>query len=238
MKWNMITRYLKAYETGLFAAVFVCCAVAGFSEEEPKYGDWGPWDTFDSEQNMWTKTCVSVDQPEDCCKVDSTTSAGGSEDNPPTTDCAWITTGLGAKRPGVSLGPGRLQISGEKPTPSMSTPQGARFILGYGIHSISGQKTSTGLPRDITIIDPKGITIGLRFLDGESIASPFLGPQQDIQCRMIMVDAAGWATTTNPAYSDLYPGNGELYRFMASTNSDQYLEMVLYRGIGWFLVCL
>ena len=45
-----------------------------------------------------------------------------------------------------------------------------------------------------------------------------------------MVDAEGWATTTDPAYYDLYPGDGSMFRFNGFPESEEYGQLCKYRS--------
>ena len=138
---------------------------------------------------------------------------------------------MGSIKPGSVLPSARFQITAEEPTAALFTPQTLRFMMGYGIEGVSKERTAGDVPKDLFFLDPEGLTLGIRFEDGQSIGGPFLGNQLDRNERVIMVDPEGWMVTNEPAYYDLYPGDGNMYRFDASTNSDKYLRFVLYRNI-------
>ena len=210
----------------LILASYVCALSLLCAAEDDGSGV-GVWSyTYDEVKNAWTKTCVATEGAGNCCKIGETKQAASGTD----VNCAWITIGIGPVKPGTTLSAGRFQIRAETPTPQLATPQGLEFVMGYGIASVSHERTASGAPRDLFFLDSAGVTLGIRFDDDEAVGSPFLGNQLDRSERVIMVDAEGWAVTNDPAYYDLYPGDGSLWRFGASTNSEDFLNFVLYRS--------
>ncbi len=179
--------------------------------------------------NKWVRECREDKSATTCCdtKGGKNTPLGEGKT---TVACAWITMSTGAMRPGTEMPSGFFEIEVEKPTPETATPASLRYVLGYGIFRTSREETSTGLPRYITALNESGTSIGFKFEDGNAVGVPYVGRQSDLDHRLFMVDAEGWSTTNAPAYYDLYPGDGNLYRFIAATNSPDYLRLAIYRS--------
>ena len=144
-------------------------------------------------------------------------------------DCAWITISTGNMRPGALLPPGFFDLMVQDPSPEIFSPVRLRYVLGYNIRRASSAKTAAGLPREIVAVNDQALTIAFRFADGESIGIPYVGGQSKFDHRLLMVDAQGWATAEDPAYYDLYPGDGTVYRFNAAAHTESYLDLVHYQ---------
>lgn len=222
---RLIARAARA--GAVFIVAMLLFLASGRADVPP---DWRPgqWVYFQDAHNQIRKWCRLNDNSITCCDAeynspDKTTPAKSMTDN----GCIWAAVGVGVSRPGSFLGGAVLRINATVPTPRMSTPQGLSPTFGYGLDEVrrSGQQS------DLVLVNPQGITLGLRFEAGASVAIPYLGWQQDLQERVVRVDAEGWAVTNDDdaAYYDLYPGNGELYRFMAATNAVDYLSLVMHR---------
>jgi RHS repeat-associated protein len=182
---------------------------------------------LDYRNNIDTPDCDKHDQAGGCqCETIGVTVGEAKVD----LDCARVKISTGPMRPGTELGPGFFKLQVVKPTPESATVGALRYVLGYSMYRSSREETSAGLPRYLSVLNENGISIGFRFADGESLGVPFFGSQSLLTHRILMVDAEGWATTNNPAYYDLYPGDGAMYRFIAATNSPDYLALSLYRG--------
>jgi len=134
-------------------------------------------------------------------------------------------------RPGVSIGSGFFRIGEDQLTPSIYSPVALGFVADYSIKTVSREKTGGGVPRDVLLFQKAGILVQYRFEDGAVAAAPPYASETTMRSRLQMVDAEGWACTNNPAYYDLYPGDGEMYRFVAATNSEDYLQLVLHRTV-------
>ncbi|MFH0884050.1 MAG: hypothetical protein V2A56_13775, partial [bacterium] len=125
--------------------------------------------------------------------------------------------------------PGILKIRAERPSSALFTPQALRYAAGWGIYEPSTELTGGGTPRSLSLLDTNGLPVEFRFEDGESMGVPVSGDEHSA-ARLLMVDAEGWSVTNEPAYYDLYPGNGELYRFCASATASNYFQQVLYKS--------
>ena len=73
---------------------------------------------------------------------------------------------------------------------------------------------------------PNGEPVHFVFKEGEAIARPDPGVHIKMDERLMMVDAQGWATTKEPVYYDLYPGDGSRRRFMATNMTGALGELV------------
>jgi len=181
----------------------------------------------DYRNNIDTPDCDKNDQAGGCqCETIGVTVGEAKVD----LDCARVKISTGPMRPGTELEPGFFKLQVVKPTPESATVGALRYVLGYSMYRTSREDTSAGLPRYLSVLNENGISIGFKFADGESMGVPFFGSQSLLTHRILMVDAEGWSTTNNPAYYDLYPGDGDMYRFIAATNSSDYLALSLYRG--------
>ena len=145
--------------------------------------------------------------------------------------CSWIRINTGPMKPGSMLPGGFFSLRSEQPTPDMASPQGLRYVMGYAIHSFSRDKTSGGMPRNVFIVNPDALTLQFTFADGSSIAPCVAPPPWLEPVQLMTVDAEGWETATNAAYYDLYTGKGDLYRFVAATNSGDFMQLALHRTV-------
>ena len=179
--------------------------------------------------NKPIKTC-DTKEPEGCCDTGASTQGTASIGAVKTTvNCAWITISTGNMRPGSLLPPGFFDLMVQDPSPEIFSPVRLRYVLGYNIRRASSAKTAAGLPREIVAVNDQALTIAFRFADGESVGIPYVGGQSKFDHRLLMVDAQGWATAEDPAYYDLYPGDGTVYRFNAAPASESYLDLVHYQ---------
>ncbi|NQU38768.1 MAG: hypothetical protein HQ523_02330 [Lentisphaerae bacterium] len=145
--------------------------------------------------------------------------------------CVRVRMAVGELPAWASLEKPFFQVLSEDPSPSLYTPAALTFSSGYAIHELAYGQTSGGVPRDVIISENRGLRVRYRFADGDPIAPPVFGDEDILRSRLIMVDAEGWSVTNEPAYYDLYPGDGDLYRFSASPLADDYLQMVFYRSV-------
>ncbi|MEI6218974.1 MAG: hypothetical protein WCP86_08740, partial [bacterium] len=206
-----------------------CCLVCFFTAlhaaEADDYGEW----KFQKENNRRIKICVKSDKCRCTVSKDKIPAGDGSEE----LGCTSIMISGGNPSVGSVLPGGFFRIFAEIPTPSLWTPQGLRYIRGgYGINRVSSEKTAGGVPQNVSMINPQGLEVIFRFANNESIGVPWGSTKDEDTTRLLMVDAEGWATTSNPGYYDLYTGAGDRYRFVAATNSTTYLQAVSYRSVG------
>ncbi len=166
--------------------------------------------------------CPSGDESDSCCPNDGPAPAEGQQD----LSCAWLKIYTGRMRPGTSLPSGYFTVEIVKPSPGMYSPSTLQYVLGYGITGVSKEKTSAGVPRTVHMLDKTGRLLAFRFDDGNSMGVAYVSLSEDMRERLLMVDAEGWATTNNPAYYDLYPGDGSKFRYGAFFGQSGYLQLV------------
>lgn len=203
------------------AIMFLTGTILLIASSKGTPGEEKSWD--EATNSYITKpTCAPSDECA-CPDADSDGAANG---------CSWISMLMGAMRPSATLEPGVLMVNALEPYAGLSSPQGLSFILGYGIYGLSYELTSGSVPRYVTISDHQGIRTQFEFKNGESIADPIVYPGDESSVKLMMVDAEGWAVTNEPAYYDLYPGNGEMFRMVASPLSPCYKQLYEYRTVS------
>jgi hypothetical protein len=171
-----------------------------------------------------------VESPNDCCEEPAGGASGSAAgDGDTSTGCAWITISSGAMLPGAALAPGFFNIKIEHPSPEMFTPNRIHYVMGYSLYIHSKWKTSAGLPRHITAINKDGVPIVFQFADDEAVGIPLTEISNNNNHRLMMVDAEGWATDEDPAFYDLYPGDGTVFRFIAASHDRNYLGFVHFK---------
>ena len=185
-------------------------------------------------QDVWGKTPNFATNQGDCPK----SSNGGSCSSCPTetskcgTGCAWVKINAGPMRPGSAISQALFRMGENQLSEAVYTPQTLSFVAGYAMKGISHELTSAGAPRQVTLVQGGGIPFIINFKDDESIGVPTFGDAWVMKLRLFMVDANGWTTLSEPAYYDLYTGDGERYRFNAFKTSPQYMQLVSHRTVA------
>jgi hypothetical protein len=146
--------------------------------------------------------------------------------------CVLIKINAGALRPGSSIKSALFRMGENQLSETIYTPQALNFVVGYAMKGISHERTRDGAPRQVTLVSSGGIPFAINFKDGESIGMPVFGDAWVMKFRVFMVDANGWSTLANPAYYDLYTGDGERYRFNAFKTSAQFMQLVSHRTVA------
>ena len=154
--------------------------------------------------------------PKECDSTTSTTCDCESSTNSVQNGCVFVTLDLGATTPWTGAAPVRLKIYTRESGPSLSTPEQLKLVLGYTLMKIGSDRTSAGAPATVEFAEPTGRTVRFRFAEGSSVGTPLLALPADGNVRLQMVDAEGWATLSAPAFYDLYPGDGSVWRYSAS----------------------
>ena len=154
--------------------------------------------------------------PKECDSTTSTTCDCESSANSVQNGCVFVTLDLGATTPWTGAAPVRLKIYTRESGPSLSTPEQLKLVLGYTLMKIGSDRTSAGAPATVEFAEPTGRTVRFRFAEGSSVGTPLLALPADGNVRLQMVDAEGWATLSAPAFYDLYPGDGSVWRYSAS----------------------
>ena len=156
------------------------------------------------------------DNPECKCPTDDAVENG----------CVLISLDLGRTTPWTGSDSVKLKIRTTKASPSLSTPSQLKLVLGYSFMYVGSDLTAAGAPRFVFFAQSAGRTLSFQFADGSSVGIPSPGMYGESKTRLQMVDAEGWATLSNPAYYDLYPGDGSVYRFSASPAAPDFGNLV------------
>ena len=143
-------------------------------------------------------------------------------------ECVQVTIPLG-RASVMSDGRGiSLRIYTSTASPALFTPEELRVVMGYSFNALGSDRTSKGVPAAALFNQARGEPIRFVFGEGESLGIPDPGVHVDLNERLQMVDAEGWATAEVPAYYDLYPGDGSVWRFYATDVTGRLGELVSY----------
>ena len=167
-----------------------------------------------------------VDDPDECDPKTSTTCECENSDDGADNGCLLVTLGLGNTTPWTGANPVRLKIYTGQANPSISTPAQLKLVLGYTFKNLGSDRTSAGAPATVDFAQSKGLLMRFRFPEGSSVGAPLATLRADDDVRLQMVDAEGWATLSSPAYYDLYPGDGSVWRFIADPSLGQLGDLV------------
>ncbi|MBE6382860.1 MAG: RHS repeat protein, partial [Lentisphaerae bacterium] len=151
--------------------------------------------------------CKAPDKKCDC--------PGGAEVS---AGCIKVNLDLGQTTPWSGSMDCALKIFADNESPNVFTCDSLYAVLGGYTFKRLGQKTlGDGVtPAEVVFSHPNGEPISFVFKNGESLAQPDPGVHVKMDERLMMIDAEGWATTSDPVYYDLYLGDGSRRRFMAT----------------------
>ena len=121
-----------------------------------------------------------------------------------------------------------LRIYTSTASPALFTPEELRVVMGYSFNALGSDRTSKGVPAAVLFNQAQGEPIRFVFGEGESLGIPDPGVHVELDERVQMVDAEGWATAEDPVYYDLYPGDGSVWRFYATDITGRLGELVSY----------
>ena len=121
-----------------------------------------------------------------------------------------------------------LRIYTSTASPALFTPEELRVVMGYSFNALGSDRTSKGVPAAVLFNQAQGEPIRFVFGEGESLGIPDPGVHVELDERVQMVDAEGWATAEDPAYYDLYPGDGSVWRFYATDVTGRLGDLVSY----------
>ncbi len=144
----------------------------------------------------------------------------------PDDGCVQLSVDMGRTRYSALTRGVFLQLKELQATSQLYTPDGFKVLAGYTVKRVSWQKTAAGLPRWVMVVSDGGLLTDFYFEDGASVGLVPAGPESRTRQRLAMVDAMGWATGSDPAYYDFYPGDGSRWRFGAAKNAPDYLCIV------------
>jgi len=142
--------------------------------------------------------------------------------------CILVTLDLGATTAWTGQTPVYLRIHSSDETASLSTPAQLKVVMGWSFKAVDGGTTAGGAPQIVRFVQPEGAELVVHFQDGASVGVPEPNNLGKSLARVQMVDAEGWATTSAPAFYDLYPGDGSVWRFLATGNTNERGALVTY----------
>ena len=135
--------------------------------------------------------------------------------------CILVTLDLGATTAWTGQTPVYLRIHSSDESASLSTPAQLKVVMGWSFKAVDGGTTAGGAPQIVRFVQPEGAELVVHFQDGDSVGVPEPNNLGKSLARVQMVDAEGWATTSAPAFYDLYPGDGSVWRFLATGNTNE-----------------
>lgn len=142
--------------------------------------------------------------------------------------CIKVNLDLGKTTPWSGSMPCALKVFADSDSPNVFSQLSLYSVLGgYTFKRLGPKNLSDGItPAEVVLAHPNGEPVHFVFKDGESIARPDPGVHIKMDERLMMVDAQGWATTKEPVYYDLYPGDGSRRRFLATNMTGALGELV------------
>lgn len=142
--------------------------------------------------------------------------------------CILVTLDLGATTAWTGQTPVYLRIHSSDETASLSTPAQLKVVMGWSFKAVDGGTTAGGAPQIVRFVQPEGAELVVHFQDGDAVGVPEPNNLGKSLARVQMVDAEGWATTSAPAFYDLYPGDGSVWRFLATGNTNERGALVSF----------
>ena len=132
--------------------------------------------------------------------------------------CIKVNLDMGQTTPWSGSMDCALKIFADNESPSVFTCDSLHAVLGgYTFKRLGQQTMGDGVtPAEVVFSHPNGEPISFVFKNGESMAQPDPGAHIKMDERLMMVDAEGWATASDPVYYDLYVGDGTRRRFLAT----------------------
>ena len=121
-----------------------------------------------------------------------------------------------------------LKVFETEASPAIFTPETLNFVMAYTFSHVGGDRTNKNVPREVVFCNQLGARLHFRFEDGESLATIVAASTAISTERLQMVDAEGWATAEDPAYYDLYPGDGTVWRFYATDITGKFGDLVSF----------
>jgi hypothetical protein len=100
--------------------------------------------------------------------------------------------------------------------PTIPNPKREQTEALFSRLDVDGFTSSGGAPSFVDFVDYAGQKLQFKFAEGSSLGIPNPSVHKDLPEHLQMVNANGCATLDDPAYYDLYDGNGSRWRFMAT----------------------
>ena len=152
----------------------------------------------------------------------------GCPENKVGAKCIKAIVDLGETTPWTGSLDCSLKIFADNTSPSIFTADSLYAVLGgYTFKRLGTLNLNDGItPAEVVLSHPNGEPVKFVFKEGESWGQPDPGVHIKMDERLMMVDAEGWATTKEPVYYDLYPGDGSRRRFMATNMTGALGQLV------------
>ena len=166
------------------------------------------------------------------CKSDEGQNSASTCDKCPTdgaeNGCVHIQINLGRTSVLSDRRTCQLKVFETEASPAIFTPETLNFVMEYTFSHVGSDRTNRNVPREVVFCNTLGARLHFRFEDGESLATMVAASTAISTERLQMVDAEGWATTEDPAYYDLYPGDGTKWRFYATDITGKFGDLVSF----------
>ena len=142
--------------------------------------------------------------------------------------CIKVNLDLGETTPWTGSKPCALKMFADSDSPNVFSQDSLYAVLGGYTFKRLGQKTMADgvTPAEVVFSHPLGEPVHFVFREGESWGRPDPGVHVKMDERLMMVDAEGWATTSDPVYYDLYVGDGTRRRFLATNMTGALGQLV------------
>ena len=142
--------------------------------------------------------------------------------------CIKVNLDLGGTTPWTGSMPCALKMFADSDSPNVFSQDSLYAVLGGYTFKRLGQKTMDDgvTPAEVVFSHPLGEPVHFAFREGESWGRPDPGVHIKMDERLMMVDAEGWATTSDPVYYDLYVGDGTRRRFLATNMTGALGQLV------------
>ena len=152
--------------------------------------------------------------------------------------CIKVNLSLGRTTPWTGAMRCRLKVFADGSSPDVFTPDSLyASVGGYTFKRIGNKVMSDGTtPAEVVLSHPDGEPVRFVFAEGESLGRPDPGFHIELDERIQMTDAEGWATTADPVYYDLYVGDGTVRRFLATDVTGQRGKLVSVTDARGFTV--
>ena len=167
---------------------------------------------------------------DDTSKDDGTNTPQNQNDGDSVDDeCIKVWLGLGRTTPWTGSMACSLKLFADNQSPQVFTVESLHAVLGgYTFKRLGHKKTMPDgvTPAEVVFSHPRGESVHFVFKDGESLGRPDPGIHVKMDERLMMVDAEGWASASDPVYYDLYLGDGTRRRFLATNRTGALGQLV------------
>ncbi|MBE6383941.1 MAG: hypothetical protein E7049_13140, partial [Lentisphaerae bacterium] len=142
--------------------------------------------------------------------------------------CIKVNIDMGATTPWTGGRACALKVFADQNSPMIFTCDSLSAIVGgFTFKRLGNAVLSDGTtPAEVVFANSHGENIYFTFKNGESWGRPNPGVHGKMDERLMMVDAEGWAVTSDPVYYDLYVGDGTRMRFLSTDMSGSLGKLV------------